>query len=48
MLRLSKFPLASPLPSTASLASGSASFGGFVRTMELSDFPCPCIIGVRP
>src|SRR5207249_11147212 len=25
-------PLAIPLPSTASLASGSASFGGFVRT----------------
>src|SRR6266545_1564321 len=48
MLRLGVFPLASPLPSTTSLASGSASFGGFVGTMGLSDFPCPCIIGVRP
>src|SRR6266542_4192590 len=48
MLRSGAFPLASPLPSTTSLASGSASFGGFVGTMELSDFPCPCIIGVRP
>src|SRR5438132_14276223 len=48
MLRLGAFPLASPLPSTASLASGSTSFGGFAGTMGLSDFPCPCIIGVRP
>src|SRR6058998_3316590 len=35
MLRSGVFPLASPLPSTASLASGSASFGGFVGTMGL-------------
>src|SRR4030095_9965715 len=48
MLRSGVFPLASPLPSTTSLASGPASFGGFASTMELSDFPCPCIIGVRP
>src|SRR5437016_8905748 len=45
MLRLGAFPLASPLPSTASLASGPTSFGGFAGTMGLSDFPCPCIIG---
>src|SRR6266545_3533226 len=30
------------------LASGSALFGGFAGTMGLSDFPWPCIIGVRP
>src|SRR6266545_7683427 len=48
MLHLGVFPLASPLPSTASLASGSALFGGFAGTMGLSDFPWPYIIGVRP
>jgi hypothetical protein len=48
LLRLSVFPLASLLSSTASLASAPASFGGFAGTMRLCDFPRPCIIGVRP
>jgi len=43
---LSVFPLASPLSSAASAAV--ALFGGFAGSMELSDFLCPCIIGVRP
>src|SRR5207245_564698 len=48
MLRSSIFPLASPLSSTASAAAQAALFGGFAGTMGLCDFPCPCIIGVRP
>ena len=41
MLRSGVFPLASPLPSTDSLASGLASFVGFSGTMGLSDLPVP-------
>ena len=41
------FPLANPLPSTASAAGPSALFGGFVGCIGLSDFPRPFIIGVR-
>src|SRR5919109_5580867 len=49
MLPSGAFPLARPLSSSTSLASpGSASFGTFAGTMGLSDFPCSCIIGVRP
>lgn len=44
----SAFPLADPLPSATSAASGPALFGGFVGTMGPSDFPSPCIIGLRP
>ena len=36
---LGRLPLGQPPSSTASLASGSASFGGFAGTMGLSDFP---------
>ncbi len=43
------FPLASPLPSASSAAaSWPALFGDFRGTAELSDFPCPFIIGVGP
>ena len=44
-----RFPLVSPLPSTTSSAGASAPapFGGFAGTMGLSDFPEPCVIGVR-
>ena len=48
MLRSGKFPLASPLPSTASAAARAALFGDFTGTIGQSDFPLPCIIGVRP
>jgi hypothetical protein len=45
-LHSNEFPVASPLPSTASAARVAALFGDFVGTMELSDFPRPFIIGV--
>ena len=38
---------ARPLPSTASAAGCPTLFGSFVGTMGLSDFPCPCIAGMR-
>ncbi len=40
------FPLARPLPSTSSAEDGAPSplFGGFLGTMDLSDFSPPCII----
>ena len=41
-----RFPLAKPLPSTASAAGSTALFGSFVGTMGLSDFPRAFIIGV--
>src|ERR671932_255612 len=41
------FPLVSRLPSTPSSVGRPTSFGGFVGTPRLSDFPEPCIIGVR-
>ena len=44
----SVFPLASPLPSTASAAARPALFGGFAGTTGLSDFPRSCISGLRP
>src|SRR5439155_23226900 len=47
-LHLSEFPLASPLPSTASATGRPALFGGFSGTTELSDFPRPFTIGVCP
>ena len=40
-------PLAPPLPSIASAAASSALFGDFTGTMGESDFPWPCIIGLR-
>ena len=45
---LNRFPLATSLPSTTSAAGPPALFGSFPGTMEVSDFPSPCIIGVRP
>lgn len=47
-LRLGEFPLGRFLLSPASTADSSAVFGGFVDTTRRSDFPCACIIGVRP
>ena len=44
----SRFPLATALSSTTSAAGPPALFGGFSGTMAMSDFPSPCIIGVRP
>jgi hypothetical protein len=44
----SMFPLARPLPSTASAAGRPTLFGSFVGTTGLSDFPWSCIAGVRP
>src|SRR5271166_4026277 len=42
-----EFSLASSLPSTSSAAAPwPALFGDFCGTTELSDFPCPFIIGV--
>jgi hypothetical protein len=41
------FPLVSRLPSTTSSVGRPTSFGGFFGTSQLSDFPEPCIIGVR-
>jgi len=46
--RSRRFPLVRPLPSSASAASSPALFVAFSGTMDLSDFPCPSIIGVRP
>jgi len=43
-----EFPLASPLPSTASAAGRPALFGSFAGTMGLSDFPVPFIVGLGP
>ena len=45
---LKRIPLGQPIPSTVSAATGAALFGGFKSTIGLSDFPCPCILGVRP
>ena len=42
------FPLASPLPSTASAAGCPALFGAFIGTMGRSDFLGSFIVGVRP
>ena len=42
------FPLARPLPSTASAAGCPALFGCFPGTMGLSDFLRSFIVGVRP
>ena len=43
-----RFPLANPLPSTASAGSFEPLFGDFFGSMELSDFPCSFITGVCP
>lgn len=43
-----RFPLARPLPSTASAAVPSALFGSFPGTTGLSDFPRSSITGVCP
>ena len=43
-----RFPLANPLPSTASADSFEPLFGDFFGSMELSDFPCSFITGVCP
>jgi hypothetical protein len=46
---LVRVSLGQALPSTASADVGGPSlFGGFFGTMGLSDFPWPCITGVRP
>ena len=45
--RCLRFPLARPLPSSASAPSSPGLFVAFFGTMSLSDFPCPSIIGVR-
>lgn len=42
------FPLARPLPSTASAPFCPDLFGGFFGTMSLSDFPASFIDAVRP
>jgi hypothetical protein len=42
------FPLAGPLPSTASAAPPWALFGSFPGTIIPSDFPPSCITGLRP
>ena len=42
------FPLARPLSSTASATDFPVLFRGFAGTTGLSDFPEPCIIGLRP
>jgi len=47
-LRSGEFPLAGPLPSTASAAGFPALFGGFPGTTGPSDFPRPSITGLRP
>src|SRR5688500_9058517 len=47
-LRLSVFPLASPLSSTASATALAALSGSFVSTTGLYDFPSPYIVGSRP
>ncbi len=47
-LRWREFPLAGPLPSTASAAGRPALFGGFPGTMGPSDFPRPSITGFCP
>ena len=44
----SAFPLADPLPSTASAAPPWALFGGLAGTMGSSDFSPSCITGLRP
>ena len=44
------FPLIRPLPSTASAPPPVARhglFGDFAGNMDLSDFPYPCIVGLR-
>src|SRR5439155_2671839 len=46
--RSPEFPLARPLPSTASAAGSSALFGGFPGTSGRSDCPRSSIIGVCP
>ena len=43
-----KFPLATRLPSLPSAAGRPALFGDFSGTTRVSDFPQPCIFGVRP
>jgi len=43
-----RFPLANPLPSTASADSFEPLFGDFFGSMALSDFPCSFITGVCP
>jgi hypothetical protein len=43
-----RFPSASSLPSTPSAAARPALFGDFIGTMELCDFLCRFIVGVRP
>ena len=55
LCRYSEFPLARPLPSIPSAAEAPpftggrpTLFGDFAGTTGLSDFPCPCIIGVCP
>ena len=45
---LAVFPLAGPLPSTASAAPPWALFDSFTGTTRPSDFPRSCITGLRP
>ena len=45
---LTALPLAGPLSSTTSAATTVALFGGFAGTTGPSDFPRPCIEGLRP